>query len=72
MAKGKRIKGKYEAKITYDFDFEENDSDLEFEGCKRQVEEELTKWIREELEFLIDEDKGKLTVEQISAELHLE
>ena len=67
-----RVKGKYEAKVTFDFDFDEKDSDLLFEGCRKQVTEELTKWIREELELLLDDNKSTVTVEELMAELHLE
>ena len=67
-----RCKGKYEAKITYNFDFDEKDSDIPFEDCRKQVTEQLTKWIKEELELLLDEDKSTLTVEELTAELHLE
>ena len=67
-----RVKGKYEAKVTFDFDFDENESDIPFEDCRKQVTEELTKWIREELELLLDDNKSTVTVEELMAELHLE
>lgn len=67
-----RVKGKYEAKVTFDFDFDENESDIPFEGCRKQVTEELTKWIREELELLLDDNKSTVTVEELMAELRLE
>lgn len=59
-----RIKGKYVATVEINFDFEENEKFLSFEGIKTKIEEELTPFLRELIKDEVAEDIATVEVSQ--------
>ena len=66
-----RIKGEYKGTITITVDIDENQEGLlPFEVAKERFMKDMTGYIQDELKDLIEVgDMGKVSVEQLSAEL---